>query len=331
MNIEQKKEYAKNWEKQLEAFKPILIECFKEAYIGDDYRSNLNDEEVNQKIERIEDVINNITYVFGSSNHGKFEYISSTNEERIKNDEQLLERIDRLTDEEEALVFPKTQPSVIAFNIDRGFNIRKIIHEINHTLHNKEVSQMEAISPIMAKYLPKKYQEGISNEDIRVNTSENNLFYEIINECITGEVVERLKNKIPNYPMSKDDIAPIYVALNDMLNNVIGKYYEVKKDFIKDKLLKAEGNIIVDEIEENTGYKYNDINESIKKLYEMFNQFMLINQNNPALVGKSLIEQEEVYKELFAQSAEFETIVNYNELLSFEDYVNKLKNNIGSY
>lgn len=331
MNTEQKREYAKNWEKQLEAFKPILIECFKEVYIGDDYRSNLNDEEVKQKIERIEDVINNITYVFGSSNHGKFEYISSTNEDRIKNDEKLLDRIDKLTDEEEALVFPKTQRPVIAFNIDHGFNIRKIIHEMDYTLHNKEVAQTGAISPIMAKYLPKKYQEGISNEDTRVNTSENNLFYTIINECITDEVDERLRKKIPNYPMDIDGIPPIYVALNDMLNNVVGQYYEAKKDFLKDTLLNAEGNIIVDEIEENTGYKYNELNECVKKLYEMFNQFMLINQNNPALVGKSLIEQEEIYKELFTKSKEFEVIANDSVLLAFEEYVNKLKNNIGSY
>ena len=327
MNMEQKKVYAKNWADQLERFKPILIQCFKEYYIGSDYRSNLNDEEVKQKSERIEEVINSITYVFGASNKGKFEYISSTNEERIKSDEKLLSRIDKLTDEEEALVFPKTQPPVIAFDISRGFDIERVVHEINHTLHNKKIPQMENVPSFMVKYLPERYQEGISND----NTKGNNLFYEIINQGMSMEIMEILKNKIPNYPIDVDGIPPIYVALNDMLGDTFGQYFEIKKDFLKDTLIKAEGNIVVDEIEENIEYKYNDLNETIEKLCEKFNQFMLINQNHSDLVGKSLIEQEEIYKELFTKSKEFEVIANDSVLLAFEEYVNKLKNNIGSY
>lgn len=327
MNIEQKKEYAKSWENQLERFNPILTECFKEYYIGSDYRNNLHDEEIKQKIERIEDVISSITFIFGTNNKGKFEYISSTNEERIKLDEKLINRINNLTCEEEALVFPKTQPPVIVLDISRGFDVEKLIFIINHTLHNKILPQMENVPTIMSKYLPERYQEGISN----VDTKGNNLFYEIVNQCMTKDVIEILKNKIPNYPIEEDGIPPIYVVVDDMLNNIFEQYYDVKKEFLKNTLLRAEGNIVVDEIEENTKYRYNELNKILEKLYEQFNRFMIINQNNFELVGKSLQEQETTYKELFYESDAFANISTDEVLLAFEEYVNKLKNNIGSY
>lgn len=251
--------------------KPTLINSFVMFY-GEGYR------------DRIENVINSITFAYVSKNNN--EYLGSSNDKRIDN--SILNRISNISNVDGACL-NHTQPPVIVLSIDNGIIIRNLIHEVNHALHNKQVKKTLGI-PILDNNAQSDYQEGITNVDFKVDDSLENLTYEIINEYMTKEIFDIFMKINNDKTLNCEYIIYQYTSLDNVCNNIIKNVYLKFKTFIKEKLITADGQKIRDAIGKNN---YRELNSNLYNLYREYEKFLIkIKVGNEKMVKNMTLNKE---------------------------------------
>ena len=272
--------------------------------------------------QRIISSLKETTFVYVDLiNRGDKGYVFSSNEDRM-NDKDLIKRIKAASDFT-ACCFPKTYPPVIAININEKINFNVLIHELNHTLHNKMIQQ-ESFSPLIV--IPPKYQEGIMNDDDELSQEDSldNLCYEIINEYMTREILE-IFNKKYNDQLYDCSINPsYYISVDVLLGKVVYNIFEKIKDLIKEHLIKAEGQVIRDMIGKDN---YSSLNQSLKDAYNLYTEKAVayMSKADESIVNMNPLDREEkILKELL-QDTDIMKIRNELDLLA-----NKINEQIGS-
>ena len=259
---------------KLNKLKPTLIEAFVTFY-GKSYR------------DRIDSVINSITFVYMSKNNNY--YLGSSNDERIN--ATILNKIKNISEVDGACLH-HTQPPVIILSIDNGIIIRNLLHEINHALHNKEIKNNNNFfdNPMFNSYIPSNFQEGITNIDFNIDDSFENLTYEIINEYMSKEVFNIFSKMNNDQTLNCKYKIHEYTSLDNACKNIVKNIYLKFKTFIKEKLITADGQKIRDAIGKSN---YKSLNEILSKLFNEYNSFIVRNKFNKSEMFENLTLDDE--------------------------------------
>lgn len=244
------------FKKKIEELLPLLKKAYI-AYYGKEYE------------ERINSVVDSIKIVFLDGKNlckdeeGKIISINEINSADINSINNAPKW------DAKACVIPKTYPPIAILRPKEQLSLHILIHEINHTLHNKKTKIDVGYEMPLAHLLPKKemleYNEGIKG-------TKNDLIYEIINDYMTYDILEILKVIIKKSNIQIDGIDLEfdyfnYLHLDQVDNYIVKDFYEQNKNEIKKLLVLARGKEILNRY---SYFNYDAENKKINYIYTNF-------------------------------------------------------------
>ena len=235
------------FKKKIEELLPLLKRAYI-AYYGKEYE------------ERINSVVDSIKIVFLDGKNlckdeeGKIISINEINSADINS----INKAPKW--DAKACVISETYPPIAILRPNEQLSLHTLIHEINHTLHNKkELRNMGMIQ------LPPVFHEGIKG-------TEDDLIYEIINDYMSYDILEILKVIIKQSNNQFDGIDFdfdyfYYLHLDQVDNYIVKDFYEQNKDEIKKLLVLARGKEILNRY---SYFNYDAENKKINYIHTNF-------------------------------------------------------------
>lgn len=130
--------------------------------------------------------------------------------------------------------------SIIYIPVDRGglLNLSTIVHEIGHCVCSESLYEENGnIHTISGIY---------ENELLTMNKEDNDhkFINEVINECITYEIMDIIKTKHDFRDIMSYDFRSIYLIVDSLYGDLIRRTYELLKKEIKENLITSNALVI---------------------------------------------------------------------------------------
>ena len=264
---------------EINSLKPKLIEIFIKYY-GPEHETHITQ------------IINSVNFVFSYDGN----YIISSKMDLESKDIKFIN--EKLNSNKSSLLgetfcYTKFHPPIINLGKEayiNGLDLHKLVHELNHMMHAIEVPNLAFADSLMSQFMPGFQNSNVNKIQIGItDDNANDIFYEIINEYMTREILKDTGIVVTDNH---------YMILDRLLDNKIYEIFKSYEEKIKEILISHKPYKFFDIMNKEA---YLSIRSTLEKLFVGYCDFNVhyifgLNESQEYDVNLEINEFKKKYK-----------------------------------